>query len=112
MGEPAVVEKTIEESSNRDSYQATKEEIEDSLEFIKAKLNPPEAPAKTKRASKEIKHLEEENIPAPPPADVVIPLPVVVPNKAVEIPAHKKKAPQLCLQQLKNLNQLRKNLQR
>merc|ERR1712013_59624 len=78
---PVAVENIVEETSNRDSYQATKEEIEDSLEFIKAKLNPPEAPVKTKRLSKEIKHVEEEDIPAPPPADVVIPLPIVVPNK-------------------------------
>jgi len=40
---------------NRDSFVETKEEIVDDLEFIKAKLaTPPTAPAKGKRASKEV----------------------------------------------------------
>ena len=57
-----------ENNANRDSYQATKEEIEDSLQFIKAKLHPtepelsPEAPKKAKRASKEIKTVTETTV--------------------------------------------------
>merc|ERR1711892_1144252 len=95
---------SIEEISNRDSYQATKEEIEDSLEFIKAKLNQPEVPespeatrspavpAKAKRVSTEIKHLEEGEIPSPPPSHVVIPLPVVVPSKTSNVLETKKES--------------------
>merc|ERR1711892_70172 len=95
---------SIEEISNRDSYQATKEEIEDSLEFIKAKLNQPEVPespeatqspavpAKAKRVSTEIKHLEEDEIPSPPPSHVVIPLPVVVPSKTSNVLETKKES--------------------
>ena len=93
---PAVVETakeenvniSIEETSIRDSYQETKEEIEDSLEFIKSKLNPPEPPAKAKRASKEIKQIEEEATPALTP--VVIPLPIVVPSKSADVLENKK----------------------
>merc|ERR1711892_429577 len=95
---------SIEETSNRDSYQATKEEIEDSLEFIKAKLNQPEVPespeatrspavpAKAKRVSTEIKHLGEDEIPSPPPSHVVIPLPVVVPSKTSNVLETKKES--------------------
>merc|ERR1711915_580894 len=83
---------------NRDSYQATKEEIEDSLEFIKSKLNAPEVPTKTKRQSKEIKHLDEAEIPPPPPSDVVIPLPVVVPNKSSDVLETKKESEVAVLQ--------------
>jgi len=81
--EPLTV-KTEEKKTNRDSYEVTKEEIEDSLQFIKSKLStPPLPPAKSKRSSKELKDStkkENQVAAAPPvvPEVFSIPLPVVV----------------------------------
>merc|ERR1719282_77269 len=61
--EPPFVEIKIAPTtiSDRDSYQVTKEEIKDDLEFIKAKLaTPPLPPAKTKRASKEVQQKKQD----------------------------------------------------
>jgi hypothetical protein len=102
---PSVSSVTEEGAGNRDSYQQTKEEIEESLSFIKSKLNStPLPPVKSKRqlesASEGVAADVEQQSVAPdyepiqlpnppqvqqqPVQQVPVPLPVLVPKKAQE----------------------------